>query len=463
VRNLILILALAILAACSSSDLPMQDLGAGPSGKREILPPMKFFGEQPVTPAQRANREISRDFMDLTFHTEKDSRIPVLTRFEGPISLRVTGHVPGTLDRDLTRLLNRLRKEARISISRVAPSQQANITIEIVPRVQFRSLSTQAACFVVPQVGGWAEYKRKRRTSAVKWANLRHREKLAIFIPGGISPQEMRDCLHEELAQALGPLNDLYRLPDSVYNDDNFHSVLTGFDMLILRAYYAPELHNGMTEAQVAARLPALLARLNPAGQRRSAKPGFPDTPRLWIKQIQTALSPGKYISRSARRNAAASAVILARQNGLYDMRLGFSLYAFGRLSLADDPNAALAAFQEAVNIFRSQPQTEIAIAHIAWQQATIALSDGDALTTIDLVNANLPAAKRGQNAALLATLLMLKAAALDMVQRPSEARAVRLDSLGWARYGFGSDKEVRRQLQDVSALALRAKNRGTP
>jgi len=34
------------------------------------------------------------------------------------------------------------------------------------------------------------------------------------------SPQEVRDCLHEELAQALGPLNDLYRLPDSVFNDD---------------------------------------------------------------------------------------------------------------------------------------------------------------------------------------------------------------------------------------------------
>ena len=52
----------------------------------------------------------------------------------------------------------------------------------------------------------------------------------------------MRDCLHEELAQALGPLNDLYRLPNTVFNDDNFHSVLTGFDMTILRATYAPGL-----------------------------------------------------------------------------------------------------------------------------------------------------------------------------------------------------------------------------
>jgi hypothetical protein len=65
---------------------------------------------------------------------------------------------------------------------------------------------------------------------------------VAVFIPSDVSPQEVRDCLHEEVAQALGPLNDLYRLPDSVFNDDNFHAVLTGFDMLILRTYYDAEL-----------------------------------------------------------------------------------------------------------------------------------------------------------------------------------------------------------------------------
>ena len=28
-----------------------------------------------------------------------------------------------------------------------------------------------------------------------------------VFVPADASPQELRDCLHEELAQALGPLN----------------------------------------------------------------------------------------------------------------------------------------------------------------------------------------------------------------------------------------------------------------
>ena len=90
---------------------------------------------------------------------------------------------------------------------------------------------------------------------------------VSLFIPSDASPQEIRDCLHEEFAQGLGPLNDLYRLPNSVFNDDNIHTILTDFDMMVLRATYAPELRSGMTRAEVAARLPAILRRINPAGE----------------------------------------------------------------------------------------------------------------------------------------------------------------------------------------------------
>ena len=95
---------------------------------------------------------------------------------------------------------------------------------------------------------------------------------MAIIIPNDASPQEVRDCLHEELAQALGPLNDLYRLPNSVFNDDNVHTVLTNFDMLILRATYAPELASGMSRDAVAQRLPSIFARINPRGTARGTR-----------------------------------------------------------------------------------------------------------------------------------------------------------------------------------------------
>ncbi|MGB0512764.1 MAG: ATP-dependent transcriptional regulator, partial [Paracoccaceae bacterium] len=36
---------------------------------------------------------------------------------------------------------------------------------------------------------------------------------------------------------------------------------------------------------------------------------------------------------------------------------------------------------------------------------------------------------------------------------RASEARIVRLDSLNWARYGFGSEKHLKTKLREIQAL----------
>lgn len=416
------------------------------------LPPMKRFDVARIAPPSRSNREITNDFLDLSFKMESGRILPIMTRFEGPITLRVTGRAPTSLGPDLKQLLDRLRKEAGIRITRVSASETANITIEVMPRAQLQRLVPQAACFVVPRISSWSEYRRQRRSSKIHWSTLQKREKVAIFLPGDVSPQEVRDCLHEELAQSLGPLNDLYRLPDSVFNDDNFHTVLTGFDMLILRAYYAPEMHNGMTRSQAANTLPRVLARLNPRGQRASNNPLSSPTPRAWIDAIETALGPKS--GPSARRAAANTAVTIARNQGWNDTRLAYSLYALGRLSLSTKTETSFNAFLNSGLIYRKHRETRIQAAHVAMQLAAFALSAGDGDAALELANANLPAVTDSKNADLLATLLMIKAEALELVGRSSEARVVRIDSLGWARYGLGSDKAVRRRLADIAALS---------
>ena len=67
----------------------------------------------------------------------------------------------------------------------------------------------------------------------------------------------------------------------------------------------------------------------------------------------------------------------------------------------------------------------------------------------------------QAENAALLSTLLMIKAEALEVQGRVVEAQAVRRDSLGWARYGFGSDDSVRARLSEIAALSSRVKAAG--
>ncbi|MCK0148732.1 DUF2927 domain-containing protein [Marivita sp. S6314] len=413
------------------------------------LPPMKIFSVPRPQPVQASNIDLARDFMDLAMGLESGRSLDVFTRFEGPITVRLIGDAQSSVPSDLNRLLHRLRTEAGIDIT-ATTDKSANITINAVSRAEIQRFLPQAACFVVPNVSTLSEYRKMRRSNRVNWGRITDRTRLAIFLPNDSSPQEARDCLHEELAQALGPLNDLYRLPNSVFNDDNVHTVLTGYDMLVLRAYYHPALQNGMSRAQVMDRIPGILAQLNPAGENRPARRAA-RTPRPWIEAIQTALGPGA--SFSGRRAAASEALSIASAMGWQDHRRGFTHYAMGRILQSSDAIAAREHFLLADAYFAQSPQTDLHRAYVASQLAAFALTEDRPDEALRLTGLSIDLAARHENAALLSTLLMLRAEALDLSGRSSAGADVRLDSLGWARYGFGSDWSVRAKLREIGAL----------
>ena len=448
-RGFLLALIAVVLVGC-----------AGPgardtAGRRDpgtlLLPAMKTFGGSSQPSVTRSNTSIARDIMELVFELESGRKLPVLSRFEGPVTVRVVGAAPPSLGPDLARLMARLRAEAGIPIARVEATQPAGITIEVVRRRTLQRAVPQAACFVAPRVSSWNEFVKTRRQPLGDWTTLQTRQTMAIFLPGDVSPQEIRDCLHEELAQALGPVNDLYRLPDSVFHDDNFNAVLTPFDMIVLRAVYAPELQSGMAPASVAAALPGILNRINPAG-RNGADNVAGRSPAAWKAAVNAALVP--QTGEARRLSAAKQAVAIAQAEGWSDTRMGFSLFVLGRAALGVDGPLALTAFLRAGEVYSARAETRIHAAHVAVQMAAFSLSAGQPQAAVDLVNAHVGAAMIGENAGLLATLLMIKAEALDLLGRPEEARITRLDSLGWARYGFGSDQEVRSRLAEIAALS---------
>ncbi len=427
--------ALAALAACAppaqvSKNRPPVEMGVGfgdPSAYRALA--------GPVTASSR-----TRDFMDLTFGMESGRVLDRFSRFEGPVTVAMRGPAPSTAAKDLAALIGRLRSEAGIDIS--PATGDATIIVEFATRAELRRLAPTAACFVVPNVGSLAEYRRKRGSDAVDWAAVTRRERAAIFIPADTSPQEVRDCLHEELAQALGPLNDLYRLPDSVFNDDNFHSVLTSFDMDILRMTYSPSLASGMSRDEIAARL---------GGSAASVTGNPPD----WTRAIETAL--GRNGSLAARKAAAEHALAIAEAAGWRDGRAAFSYFAVGRLMAGSEPERALDAFERAAAIYARLPGGELQLAHIDMQLAAMALSGGLAEAAAQLADRAIPVVKRHENAALLATLMLIKAEALDDLGNPGAAAALRLDSAPYARYGFGPDSVVKARMRDIAAVAGRA------
>jgi hypothetical protein len=431
----LLLAAVCVVSACGepaqvSKNSPPAEVGVGfgdPGGFRAVAAP-------------RGGSSLTRDFMDLTFGMESGQSLQTFSRFEGPVTVAMTGAVPASAARDLGLLLGRLRNEAGIDIS--PASGPATITIEFTSRGELRRLAPTAACFVVPNVGSLAEYRRKRGSDAVDWAQVTRRERAAIFIPADTSPQEIRDCLHEELAQGLGPLNDLYRLPDSVFNDDNFHSVLTGFDMAILRLTYSPGLVSGMSRDEVAARL--------------GTGPGAGATnPPDWTRAIEAAL--GRTGNLATRKASADRALDIALASGWDDNRTAFSYFAVGRLNAGSEPERAFDAFRRASAIYASEPGGELQMAHVDMQLAAMALAGGLAEDAVQLADRAIPVVQRHENAALLATLMLVKAEALDALGNPGAATALRLDSAPWARYGFGSDSMVKARMRDIATVADRA------
>lgn len=390
--------------------------------------------------APQSGTSLTRDFMDLTFAMENGQDLRTFSRFEGPITVTMRGGAPSTAAKDLAALIGRLRSEAGIDIA--STTGAATITVEFTTRSELRRMAPTAACFVVPNVSSLAEYRRMRGSDKVDWALVTRRESAAIFIPADTSPQEVRDCLHEELAQALGPLNDLYRLPDSVFNDDNFHSVLTAFDMDILRMTYAPGLASGMTRSEVASRL----------GASAAVSAGNPPD---WTHAVETAL--GKSGSFATRKAAAERALSIASAAGWQDGRLAFSYFAVGRLLAGSEPERAFNAFDRAAALYGMMPGGELQLAHIDMQLAAMALAGGLPEEATRLADRAMPAVRRYENAALLATLMLIKAEALENLGNPAAAATLRMDSAAWARYGFGPDSVVKARMRDIAAVADRA------
>ena len=441
--------ALAVVAGCASTETSRRaDPGL-------TLPAMNTFAARPARTPSQSNTTLANDFLELTFMLENGAEMPVFSRFEGPITVGFRGSAPQSLETDLSKLLARLRSEARIDISRATPGTTPSIVVEPVTRKDIQRVAPTAACFVRPNVSSFEEYKQRRSDPRTFWTRLERRERMAVFLPSDVSPQEMRDCLHEEISQALGPVNDVYRLSQSIFNDDNFHTVLTGYDMLILRAYYHPSLQSGMSEDMVAAHLPGILQSLNPSGGR-AATPGRPRAPTSWDTTIEKANSPGR--PRSARQRAARRAVELAKGFGANDTRLAYSYYTLGRLLLPNDTEEALAAFLAAGRIYQSRPDTRVQEAHVAMQLAAFQLSAGRPDVSIALVDQAEPAVRSSEHAALLSLLLMVKAESLLLKGEAERARAIQTEALGWARYGFGAPEEIAARVDEISSISPRTR-----
>ena len=400
----------------------------------------------------RSNQDLARDFLDLTFQLESGEELRGLLRYEEPVRVYMKTNGLEAYRQDLETLIERLQREAGLDIAITHDPTRAQIRVEGVPARRINRVFPTAACFIVPGETDWDSFIRHRSEDRLRWSKQDALRGAAVFVPSDTTPQDVRDCFNEELTQALGPANDLYRLPDSVWNDDNFHGIATSFDMLILRALYQPELASGMTRAEVAAELPSILNRTNPRGRDVARRPSYPESPE-WARAIETALS--RTAPRSRRSEAAGEAVSLSGAMQPRDHRLGVSLLTQGRLLLRQDPQRAAERFAQAYRLFQAKVGvSDIRTAQAGIHVAAVALGSREYDLVLRLADLHEPAARVGQNAILMAGFTSLRAEALDRLGQSEAATAARLESLRWARYGFGdSDGDLAREQARIATL----------
>jgi len=105
--------AVAAMVSCS----PIPETPTRGASLVRAMPNMNVFASSVPVPATRANAEIAKDFIDLSFQMESGRALPTLTRFEGPITVRVTGPATDTLLHDLAPC-NAQHREPLVSSSR---------------------------------------------------------------------------------------------------------------------------------------------------------------------------------------------------------------------------------------------------------------------------------------------------------------------------------------------------------
>jgi hypothetical protein len=414
---------LLILAGCA----PVPDPGA--------ITSVRFAPVVQPQGVAQSNLDLAEDFLEYTFALETGERLDRILRYEEPVRVHFRPELEA-FRADIDALLERLRREAEIDIGEVGTPEAAHIVVEAVPRAEIDRVFAAASCFIVPGETRWSDFVRRPPDAVRRWGELTSLGRAIIFLPGDTTPQDVRDCLHEELTQALGPANDLYRVADSIWNDDNLHGVATPYNMLMLRALYQPEIRSGMSMPEVAAILPAIFDRLNPAGRDLPRRPRHPES-RAWASAIEVALLRGA--SDAERLGAARVAVQIAQEMRPVDHRLAVSLLALGQVSVRRDPAAAASHFAAAYNLSRRlHPPDDIRVAHAAVHVAVMALASDQPELALRLARENAGGARAGQNAVLLAGFATIKAEALAALDRGAEAQVARLDSLRWARYGLG-------------------------
>ena len=455
-------LALAVVAVALAACAPA--LGPGGRGAPDRVAPAlpgplpdiagygAAVGAQPIPWTSGA---LVEDFIELTFDAEWGLRTRRLRKWEGPVRISLIGdelsayadHARGVA----ARLDAATGPHLAVYLSPRDPT--AEIVFRSAPLREMRRVAPGANCFFVPFSGDWTAFREARRAGGATWANAKALEAVTVFIPSFAAPHDIRTCLEEEAAQALGPRNDLFRLSDSIFNDDAAHLRLTSFDALMLRTLYDPDLKAGMTRdaARKAAR--RVLAKENAGFGERPRLATAGDREHDELRARSTAARGLKERAEAAARLLRAMKAAPAPDHRLAEAHAMNAYIAYE----AERPQDAIAGFQAAErHLIAIAAPDDVRLAIIRGSLAAVLKREGKARAALAKLDLAIPVLAANAHDGHLAQALRWRAACLHQLGERDAARRAARDALAWATYVYGRNSfEVATSRREFALMGL--------
>lgn len=435
---------LAALAACAPAErASAPEVEAAADGPPAAPPDFPRLGAAlPAGHTAYDNESLARLLVVLAHETEWGAPRPHLVRYETPVSVALEGAVATAYVQFLDGFLAEVRAETGIEITRGNPP---NLFVRFIDGQRFDSVLRTAYCVTAQGDTSWDEFAADPSGRGAKaLAGAREIGRMTVFMPDNAPPYLVRNCLLEEIPQALGLANDLYGLGSSIFNDDGAHLWPTKLDYLMLQVLYAPELVTGLGRRATQTRARAVLDRVNPEGV------GAPALARLnqralgdWPELMTAVFSRG--VSESQTREMAAKALTVVEAYAPGSAQHCHTLVTAGRVLSRSHPERALQLFDQAGTVCdAAHGESDIRHARIALERACALARLGRAAEVVAIAEATWPVlAAHGQDERLAALYTIhadvLAAAEPDSPQAGSFARL----AAEWNAYALGPGRRA--------------------
>lgn len=384
-------------------------------------------------------RTLAADLTQIAFRSESRKIIAKPLRWRGPIRIATVGDGFAPYRRDLEDLVARLSAASPhldLAVDAANDAETAQIILREASRTDIMALNPTALCVFTPFRGDIGSYRARREENPVDWSNVEISKAVTIYIPDNAAPAEMRSCLAEEITQALGLRNDLFRLEDTIFNDDNAHSQPTATDLLMLRALYDPAMDGVEVQTAFERIARETLTGLTTGESRRSWRP-------VSDRAFQAAyLKTDKAKTTVAFRAGAAEMREVVEAFPANDHRNGVALVVEGvGFVKAKRYDSAVKSFAAAKRRFAGGLGAESLRAANAGRRMGEALffakRYAEAIAELESVAPILAAHAKSRELAQALRFTALSHARLD---RNDKGRRAARQAIDWAAYAFGVD-----------------------